>query len=122
MSELIRKLIPILHVPDPARERAFYESLGLRTTYEGSEYPDFLAVGNEHVEFGLTRRADADPSTAGITWQLGVTDIDAIIKRCIEVGLDFEVITERPRDDWTYRIVKVRSPNGFEVLLEEQAT
>ena len=75
----ITKLIPILHVADPDRERAFYESLGLRTTYEGLEYPDFLAVGNEHVEFGLSRRVDADPSVAGITWQLGVTDIDAVI-------------------------------------------
>lgn len=120
MSEVITKLIPILHVLDPGRERAFYESLGLRTTYEGSEYPDFLAVGNDHVEFGLSMRANADPSTAGITWQLGVTDVDAVIALCNESGLDFEVITERPREDWTYRVVKVRSPNGFEVLLEEQ--
>jgi len=121
MSVSITKLIPILHVPDPGRERSFYESLGLRTTYEGPEYPDFLAVGNEHVEFGLSRRVDADPSAAGITWQLGVSDIDAIITLCNELGIDFEVVTERPRDDWAYRVVKVQSPNGFEVLLEEQA-
>lgn len=29
---------------------------------------------------------------------------------------------ERPREDWTYRIVNVRPPNGMEVLLEELAT
>jgi hypothetical protein len=34
----------------------------------------------------------------------------------------FEVTVERPRDDWTYRIVKVQSPNGMDVLLEEQAS
>jgi hypothetical protein len=28
---------------------------------------------------------------------------------------------EQPREDWSYRVVKVRSPNGMEVLLEEQA-
>jgi hypothetical protein len=31
------------------------------------------------------------------------------------------VTTERPREDWAYRIVKVQSPNGMEVLLDEQA-
>jgi hypothetical protein len=30
------------------------------------------------------------------------------------------VSVERPREDWTYRVVKVRSPNGMEVHLEEQ--
>jgi hypothetical protein len=39
---------------------------------------------------------------------------------CEQSGLGFEVTTERPREDWTYRIVKVQSPNGMEVLLEEQ--
>jgi hypothetical protein len=58
----------------------------LRTTYEGPEYPGFIAVGNDAVEFGLSRRVDAEP-----------------------------------REDWTYRVVKIQSPNGMEVLLEEQA-
>jgi hypothetical protein len=39
MSDLIAKLVPILHVKDPSVERRFYEQLGLRTTYEGPEYP-----------------------------------------------------------------------------------
>lgn len=36
MSDLITKLVPILHVQDPDAERRFYEQLGLRTTYEGA--------------------------------------------------------------------------------------
>jgi hypothetical protein len=56
MADLITKLLPILHVKDPDAERRFYEQLGLRTTYEGPEYPGFIAVGNDAVEFGLTRR------------------------------------------------------------------
>jgi hypothetical protein len=47
MSDLITKLVPILHVEDPDAERRFYEQLGLRTTYEGPEYPGFIAVGND---------------------------------------------------------------------------
>jgi hypothetical protein len=121
MAELITKLIPILHVRDPGLERDFYELLGLRTTYEGPEYPGFIAVGNELVEFGLSLRHDADPNSACITWQFGVGDIDAAISQCEQSGLSFEVAVEQPRQDWTYRVLKVRSPNGFEVLLEEQS-
>jgi catechol 2,3-dioxygenase-like lactoylglutathione lyase family enzyme len=120
MSDLITKLVPILHVADPDAERRFYEQLGLRTTYEGPEYPGFIAVGNDAVEFGLSRRPGADPAASGLTWQLGVKDVDAAIAACEQSGLRFEVTVERPREDWSNRIVKVLSPNGMEVLLEEQ--
>ena len=68
MNDLITKLVPILHVADPDTERRFYEQLGLRTTYEGPEYPGFIAVGNDAVEFGLSRQPGADPAAAGLTW------------------------------------------------------
>jgi catechol 2,3-dioxygenase-like lactoylglutathione lyase family enzyme len=121
MSDLITRLVPILHVEDPDAERRFYEQLGLRTTYEGPEYPGFIAVGNDSVEFGLSRRAGANAARSAVTWQLGVDDVDAAISACEQGGFRFMVIVERPREDWTYRVVKVRSPNGMEVLLEEQA-
>jgi hypothetical protein len=103
MSDLITKLVPILHVPDPSAERRFYEQLGLRPTCEGPEYPGFIAVGNDCVEFGLSRRPGADPAAAGLTWQLGVSDGDAAITACEQSGLSFEVAVERPREDWEYR-------------------
>ena len=106
---------------DPGEERRFYEQLGLRTTYEGPEYPDFIAVGNDAVEFGLSRRPDADAAASALTWQLGISDVDAAIAACERAGLGFEVITERPREDWSYRVLKLRAPSGMEVLLEEQA-
>ena len=121
MSDLITKLVPILHVEDPDAERRFYEQLGLRTTYESPEYPGFIAVGTDAVEFGLSRRSGADPALPGLTWQLGISDVDAAIAACERSGLSFDVTVERPREDWTYRIVKVRSPSEMEVLLEEQA-
>ena len=73
------------------------------------------------MEFGLSRHPGADPAASGLTWQLGVSDVDAAITACERSGLRFEVTLERPREDWTYRIIKVRSPNGMDVLLEEQA-
>jgi len=121
MSDLITKLVPILHVKDPSAERRFYEQLGLRTTYEGPEYPGFIAVGNDAVEFGLSRRPDAAPAASGLTWQLAVSDADTAIAACEQAGLSFGVTVERPREDWTYRVVKVQSPNGIEVVLEEQS-
>jgi predicted enzyme related to lactoylglutathione lyase len=120
MADLITKLLPILQVKDPGEERSFYEQLGLRTTYEGPEYPDFIAVGNDSVEFGLARRPDANPAASCVSWQLGVSDIDAAIAACQRAGLSFEITVERPREDWTYRLLKLRSPSGMEVLLEEQ--
>jgi catechol 2,3-dioxygenase-like lactoylglutathione lyase family enzyme len=120
MADLVTKLVPILHVADPDAERRFYEHLGLRTTYEGPEYPGFIAVGNDSIEFGLSRRAGTDPAAATVTWQLAISDVDAAIAACERSGLSFEVETERPREDWSYRIIKVRSPSGMEVLLEEQ--
>jgi hypothetical protein len=56
VADFITKLLPILHVNDPGEERRFYEQLGLRTTYEGPEYPDFIAVGNDAGLRAVTRR------------------------------------------------------------------
>jgi hypothetical protein len=74
MADLVIKLLPILHLADPDAERHFYERLRLRTTYEGPEYPGFIAVGNDAVEFELSRRPGTDPAAPGFTWQLGVRD------------------------------------------------
>jgi hypothetical protein len=120
MTDLITKLLPILHVKDPYAERDFYVQFGLRATYEGSEYPGFLAVGNDSVEFGLSRRPEADPTAAGMTWQLGVSDIDAVLEACDKASLTFQVTLEQPSPDWSYRTVTVRSPNGMDVVFEEQ--
>jgi hypothetical protein len=108
-------------VDDPGEERRFYEQLGLRATYKGPEAPDFIAVGNDAVEFGLSRGPGADAAASCLTWQLGVSDVDAAIAACQRAGLSCEVTTERPREDWSYRVVKVRAPSGMEVRLEEQA-
>jgi hypothetical protein len=49
-----------------------------------------------------------------------VNDVDAAIACCERPGLACEVATDRPSMDWTCRAVTVRSPNGFDVLTEEQ--
>jgi catechol 2,3-dioxygenase-like lactoylglutathione lyase family enzyme len=182
-SDLITRLVPILVVRDLDAERAFYEALGLRVTYEGPEYPDFIGLGNEAVEFGLERpkspsdtpRADGGPARDAngepardangepardadgepardangepardangepardadgepardangeparervLTWQLGVTNADEAVARCEAAGLAFTIEVHEPRPDWRYRTLKLRSPSGFDVVLE----
>jgi catechol 2,3-dioxygenase-like lactoylglutathione lyase family enzyme len=126
-GDLITRLVPILVVPDLDAERAFYEALGLRVTYEGPEYPDFIGLGNEAVEFGLERPKSPGGSPPGdreparehvLTWQLGVSNVDEAMARCEVAGLAFTVEVHEPRPDWRYRTLKLRSPSGFDVVLE----
>ena len=49
-----------------------------------------------------------------------MSDIEAVIEACKQAGLAFDMTTEQPRPDWSYRTVTVRSPNGMDVLFEEQ--
>ena len=119
MAELLRQLVPILHVRDPDAERAFYEKLGLRTTFEGPEYPGFLAVGNDTVEFGLSARPGAGPDDNGVTWQFQVGDLDALVEVLEREGIGFAVAVERPRPGWEFRTLTVRSPNGIVVTFED---
>jgi catechol 2,3-dioxygenase-like lactoylglutathione lyase family enzyme len=134
-SDLITRLVPILVVRDLDAERAFYEVLGLRVTYEGPEYPDFIGLGNEAVDFGLERPkspggsppADGGPAREStgeparervLTWQLGVSNVDEAVARCEAAGLAFTIEVHEPRPDWRYRTLKLRSPSGFDVVLE----
>ena len=56
MAALFSRIIPILFVGDLQLERRFYESLGFHVTYEGPEYPYFLALGHGKLEFGIEWR------------------------------------------------------------------
>lgn len=59
-----------MYVPDQYAERAFYESLGFITTYEGDEFPGFLALQYEECTFGLQRASSEHPTySAGMRWQ-----------------------------------------------------
>ena len=104
--------------PARSRRRVFYESLGLPVIYEGSEYPEFIGFGTGTVHFGI-RKADAgnDPPSV-LTWQIGVTDIDAAIERCRSAGISFELEHNNPGPGWTYRRRLTRTPGGYRLALE----
>lgn len=115
---IFTKLAPILNVSDLAGERRFYESLGLPVIYEGEEYPDFIAFGTDALEFGIqAAEAPSDPP-AVLTWQLGVTDVDAAAETCRRAGIEFTMEQNDPASGWSYRRLIARSPSGYRVVLE----
>lgn len=119
MGDLVfTKLAPVLNVTDLAAERAFYESLGLPVIYEGAEYPDFIAFGTDRIDFGIQLTTSTINPPSVLTWQLGVSDIDAAVRVCEAAGRAFELEQNDPAPGWSYRRLILRSPNGYRVALE----
>jgi len=121
MAALFSRIIPILFVGDLQAERDFYVSLGFQVTYEGPEYPYFLALGHGKVEFGIEWREDFSPAGPDqvLTWQFGVSDLELAKKRLAEAGVRYREELMTPSADWRYRVLHARTPNGYHLLLEE---
>jgi catechol 2,3-dioxygenase-like lactoylglutathione lyase family enzyme len=121
MVALFSRIIPILFVGDLQAERQFYEALGFQVTYEGPEYPYFVALGHGQIEFGIEWRRDFSHTVLDrvLTWQFGVSDLDLAKKRLTEAGVRFREELMTPSPDWQYRVVHARTPNGYHLLLEE---
>ena len=121
MAALFSRIIPILFVGDLYAERDFYVRLGFHITYEGSEYPYFVALGHGPVEFGIEWREGFSPATPDrvLTWQLGVTNLGAAKKQLAEAGVSYREELMTPSADWQYRVLHARTPNGYHLLLEE---
>jgi hypothetical protein len=121
MAVLFRRIIPILFVGDLLAERDFYLRLGFRVTYEGPEYPYFLALGHGPVEFGIEWQKGFSPSGPDrvLTWQFGVTDLDEAKKLFESAGVPYREELMSPSEGWQYRVLHARTPNGYHLLLEE---
>jgi catechol 2,3-dioxygenase-like lactoylglutathione lyase family enzyme len=119
-ADLFARLVPILCVEDLQTERDFYVSLGFAVTYQGAEFPDFIALGHGAIEFGISRREgfSSDLPDQVLTWQIGVTDVDLTKQRLTASGVIFREEWVIPREDWKYRVLHVRTPNGYHLLLE----
>jgi catechol 2,3-dioxygenase-like lactoylglutathione lyase family enzyme len=117
-SDLFTHLAPVLNVGDLPAERTFYESLGLPVTYEGDEYPDFIAFTTDSIHFGIQQAPVSNDPPSVLTWQLAVSDVDAAVEVCREAGLEFTMEQEDPAPGWRYRRLILRSPSGYRVALE----
>ena len=108
----------MLNVRDFSAERRFYESLGLSVTYEGEEYPDFIAFGDRSIDFGIQAAPVQNDPPSVLTWQLVVSDVDAAADRCRQAGLEFELEQHDPAPGRSYRRLVLESPSGYRVALE----
>lgn len=119
-APLFERLIPILFVNGLHAERDFYVNLGFTITYQGSEFPDFIALGYDSIEFGISYREQFTPDLPDrvLSWQLGVKNIDAVKQRLTLGSVDFREEWVTPREDWKYRVLHARTPNGYHLMLE----
>lgn len=117
---LFERLVPILFVTDLQAERDFYVSLGFTVTYQGSEFPDFIALGHGAIEFGISLRESFTADLPGqvLSWQLGVNDINIAKQRLTTAGLSFREEWVTPSENWKYRVLHARTPNGYHLMLE----
>ena len=119
-TPLFNRLIPILFVADLQAERDFYVQLGFTVSYQGPEFPDFIALASGPLEFGIEHTQEADPALPDrvLTWQWGVTNIELAKRRLTSAGVSFREEWVTPRDDWKYRVLHARTPNGYHLMLE----
>src|SRR5262249_28326740 len=110
---LFTHLAPVLNVSDLGAERAFYEALGLPVTYEGEEYPDFIAFTTDSVHFGILQAPESNDPPSVLTWQIAVPDVDIAATRCAEAGLDFTIEQNDPAPGWRSRRLILLSPSGY---------
>jgi hypothetical protein len=115
----VRAFHPILYVADPYAERDFLHRFGFETTYEGDEFPGFLAVACGAVRFGLSENRQLDATAHdGVRWQLMVDDVSDIESVCAAAHLPCEVVIEEGGTTHRARLAKVTSPNGVTVWFE----
>jgi catechol 2,3-dioxygenase-like lactoylglutathione lyase family enzyme len=117
---LYTRMVPILFMTDVAAERDFYVKLGFRVSYEGPEYPDFIALAYGSLEFGIEQSSQfgMEYPNRVLTWQLGVGDVDAAKERLTEAEIEFREEWMTPREDWRYRVLHCTTPNNYHLMLE----
>ena len=96
----VQALHLILYVADPDAERNFFERFGFTTTYEGDEFPGFLALECGDVRFGVSQSKTLPPNGGhdGVRWQLIVDDVDQIAAICADASFPCEIVVETGGD------------------------
>ena len=70
------------------------------------------------MHFGIQSADAANDPPSVLTWQIGVTDIDAAMERCRSAGISFDLERNNPAAGWTYRRLLIRTPSGYRLALE----
>lgn len=118
-KSLFKSIVPILYVNNLESEVDFYKTLGFRISYEGKEFPNFIALKYEDVEFGLEHKDNfsSDEANRSFYWQMACSDLKKILVICRKKKLKFTKPTcywER-MDAWE---MVIKTPNGYDFHLE----
>jgi catechol 2,3-dioxygenase-like lactoylglutathione lyase family enzyme len=114
------RLIPILYVRDLAPEVEFYQRLGFEISYQGEDFPGFIALRKDSIEFGLETRDGFDPERANdsLAWQMEMDSFSKVIAICKKHAIEHS----EPQQYWAEMnawAMKVRTPNGYTLHLEK---
>ncbi len=117
MSELLPKfnrLIPIIYVRDLDAEVEFYKNFGFEISYEGDEFPGFIALRCESFEFGVEAKSDFEPESAqaSFVWQMETDSFSKVRAVCKAKGYKFS----EPKcywEEWDSWEMQVQTPNGY---------
>ena len=114
-----RRMVPILYVRDLQAETAFYQALGLQITYQGDDFPGFIAIGCEQLEFGLETKPDFDPDSVSkvLAWQFEVDSLLPFVQLAERKRWDYQAPScyWQAEDQWS---MSIRTPNGYQLGVE----
>ena len=114
-----QRLAPIIYVADLAAEVAFYEAFGFAISYRGADFPNFIAVKQGELEFGIEHRPEfsAAETARSFFWQFVVDDLNGAVAICQRHGFAYNPpkCYWEAGDGWS---MEVQSPNGYTVSLE----
>jgi predicted enzyme related to lactoylglutathione lyase len=114
-----KKLVPIIYVKDLDAEVKFYETFGFQISYQGDEFPNFIAMAQGDLEFGIERKDtfNADEANRSILWQFQVDDLSEAVRICQQSPYKHTPPEKywEAADGWE---MQVWSPNGYKINLE----
>ena len=114
-----KKLVPIIYVKDLDAEVQFYETFGFQISYQGDEFPNFIAIAQGDLEFGIERKEtfNADEANRSILWQFQVDDLSEAVRICQRSSYKHTPPVKywEAADGWE---MQVWSPNGYTINLE----
>ena len=113
------KLVPIIYVKSLDAEVEFYQNLGFSISYQGDEFPGFIALAQGDIEFGLSLKPTFNPDEANrsILWQFQVNDLSEAVKICRQYSYQHSLPQKywEQGDGWE---MQIWSPNGYKINLE----
>ena len=105
----VKRIVPDLHVADPAASRAFYvDVLGLEVGMDLGWIITFVAPGNTRAQISVMSHDASSPVQPDVSVE--VDDVDAVHATAVRLG--YEIVYPLTDEPWGVRRFFVREPGG----------